>query len=51
MVQTERNQEKVIVTKICFYGKTKWKMRVGDTKIHPHGSYKKKLEKDITTKI
>ena len=28
MVQTERNQEKVVVTKICFYGsaKTEWKI-------------------------
>ena len=30
MVKTERNQEKVVVTKICFYGstKTEWKIKV-----------------------
>ena len=30
MVQTERNQEKVVVTKICFYdsAKTEWKIKV-----------------------
>ena len=32
MVQMERNQEKVVVTKICFYGstKTEWKIEVCD---------------------
>ena len=30
MVNTKRNQEKVVVTKICFYGsaKTEWKIKV-----------------------
>ena len=30
MVPTKRNQEKVVVTKICFYGsaKTEWKIKV-----------------------
>ena len=30
MVQTERNQKKVAVTKICFYGsaETEWKIKV-----------------------
>ena len=50
MVQTKRNQEKVVVTKICFYGKTKWKMKVGITKIQPGGSDKKELEKDVLLK-
>ena len=43
MVTTKRNQEKVVVTKICIYGKTKWKMKVGATKIQPDGSDKKKI--------
>ena len=45
MVQTKRNQEKVDVTKICFYGKTKWKMKIGATKIQPNGSHKKEIRK------
>ena len=30
MVQTKRNQEKAVVTKICFYGsaKTEWKIKM-----------------------
>ena len=40
MVQTKRNQEKVVVTKICFYGKTKQKMKVGATIIQCDGSDK-----------
>ena len=44
MVQTKRNQGKVVVTKICFYGKTKWKkLKVGATKIQPYGSDKKEI--------
>ena len=45
MVQTKRNQEKVIVTKICLYGKTECKMKVGATKIQPDGSDKKEIRK------
>ena len=47
MFQTKRNQEKVVVTKICFYGKTKWKMKVGatNTKIQPDGSDKREIRK------
>ena len=45
MVQTKRNQDKVVVTKICFHGKTKWKMKVGATKIQPNGSDKKEIRK------
>ena len=45
MVQRKRNQEKMVVTKICFYGKTKWKMKVGATKIQPDGSGKKEISK------
>ena len=45
MVQTKINQEKVVVTKICFYDKTKWKMKVGATKIQPYGSDKKEIRK------
>ena len=36
----KRNQEKVVITKICFYGKTKWKMIVSVTKIQHDGSDK-----------
>ena len=45
MVQTKSNQEKVVFTKICFYGKTKQKMKVGVTKIPPDGSDKKEIRK------
>ena len=45
MIQTKRNQEKVIVTKICFYSKTKQKMIAGATKIQPDGSDKKEIRK------
>ena len=45
MVQTKRNQEKVVVTKICFYGKRNQKMKVGATKIQPDGSDKKENRK------
>ena len=45
MVQTKWNQEKVVVTDICFHGKTKQKMKVGTTKIQPHGSDKKEIRK------
>ena len=45
MVQTKRNQEKVVVTKICFYAKTKQKMKVGATKIQLNGSDRKKIRK------
>ena len=41
IVQSKRNQEKVVVTKICFYGETKQKMKVSATKIQPNGSDKK----------
>ena len=44
MVQTKRNQEKVVATKMP-YGKTKWKMKIGATKIQPDGSEKRKLKK------
>ena len=45
MAQTKRNQEKVVVTEICFYGKTKQKMKVGATKIQPDGSDKREIRK------
>ena len=45
MVQRKKNQEKVVVTKISFYGKTKQKMKDGSTKIQPDGSDKKKIRK------
>ena len=45
MVWTKRNQEKVIVSKICFYGKTKQKMKVGATKIQSDGSDKREIRK------
>ena len=34
-----------------FYGKTKEKMKVGATKIQPDGSNKRKLGKEVNTKI
>ena len=46
MVQTKRNQEKVVViTKICFYFKTKQKLKVGATEIQPDSSEKKEIRK------
>ena len=45
MVHTKRNQEKVVVTKICFYGKTEQKMKVGPTKKQLDGSGKKEIRK------
>ena len=45
MVQTKGNQEKVVVIKLCFYGKTKQKMKVGATKIQPDSSDKKEIGK------
>ena len=45
MVQTKRNQEKEVITKICFYGETKWKMKIGATKTQPDGSEKKEIRK------
>ena len=51
MVQTKRNWEKVTVTKISFYGKTKWKMKVGATKIQLMVQTRGKLEKEVTSKI
>ena len=45
MVQTNRNQENVVITKICFYGKTKQKMKVCATKIQPNGSDKNVIRK------
>ena len=37
----KRNQEKVVVTKICFHSETKQKVKVGATKIQLDGSGKK----------
>ena len=51
MVQSKRNQEKLVVTKICFYGKTKQEMKVGATKYNLMVHTKRKLEKEDTTKI
>ena len=45
MVQTKRNQEKEVVTKICFFGRTKQKMKVGAAKIQADGSDKKEIRK------
>ena len=47
MVQTKRNQRKVVVTKICFHGKTKQKIKVGATKMQPIGSDKKEIRKEV----
>ena len=45
MGQTKRNQEKVVGAKIFLYGKTKWIMKVGVTKIQPNVSDKNKISK------
>ena len=45
MVQTKRNQERVVGAKMCLYGKTKWKMKVSATKIQPNGSEKNQISK------
>ena len=37
--------------KNCFYGKTKWKMKVFATNIQHNGQTKMKLENEIATKI
>ena len=47
----KRNQEKGVVTKMCFYGKTKCKMKVGATRIQPDGPDKKEIRKEVTAKI
>ena len=41
----KKESRKVVVNKICFYGKTKQKMKVGATKIQPDGSDKKEIRK------
>ena len=46
MVQTKRNQEKVVVLKMHFYGKNKRKkMKVDATKIQPDCSDKNEIRK------
>ena len=45
MVQTKRNQEKVVATKIFFYGETKWRIKVSATKIQPDGPDKQESRK------
>ena len=47
----KKESRKAVVTKICFYGKTKQKMEVGTTKTQNVGSGKKEIRKDITIKI
>ena len=37
--------QKVVVTKICFYGKAKQKIKVGATKIQPDGPDKQESRK------
>ena len=41
----DKNESRKVVTKICFHGKTKQKMKVGATKIQPNGSDKKEIRK------
>ena len=40
-----KDSRKVVVTKISFYGKTKWKMKVGAIKIQPDCADKKEIRK------
>ena len=49
MVQTKRNLEKVVVTKICFYGftETEWKIKV--CVMENKGSVGKLIKKRVTT--
>ena len=51
MVQTKRNQEKVVVTKICFYDSTKieWKIKV--CMMENKGSVAKIIEMEIVEVI
>ena len=51
MVQTKRNQEKVVVTKICFYGKQNKKCKLVLLKYNLMVQTKRKLEKEATIKI
>ena len=51
MVQTERNQEKVVVTKNAFMVRQNKKWKLVLLKYSLMVQTKSKLEKDITTKI
>ena len=51
MVQTKRNHEKVVVTKICFDGITKQKIKLVLLKYNQMVQTKRKLEKEVNTKI
>ena len=51
MVQTKRNQEKVVVTKICFYGKQSEKGKLVLLKYNLKVQKKRTLEKEVITKI
>ena len=41
----KKESKNVVVTKICFHGKTIQKMKVGTTKIQPNSSGKKEIRK------
>ena len=41
----KKESRKMVVTKICFYGKQNEKMKVAATIIHPDGSDKKGIRK------
>ena len=51
MVKAKRNQEKVVVTKVYFYGKTKQKKKLVLLKYILMVQTKSKLEKELNTKI
>ena len=51
MVQTERNQEKVVVTKICFYGSAKMEWKIKECVMENKGSVGKMIEMKIAVGI
>ena len=48
MVQTKKNQEKVVVTKICFYGSAKIKEKIKGCVMENKGSVAKMIKKKYT---
>ena len=51
MVQIKRNKKRWLLLKFALMVKQNKKMKVGATKIQPDGQTKRKLEKEVTTKI
>ena len=51
MVQTKRNQEIVVVTKICFYGSAKIEQKIKVGVMENNGSVAKMIEMKIAEEI